>query len=314
MDVSDGDDYDYDDSADIDLDGVQDSPQRLNKENGDDDSADSADEQDEAVSHEVMQALAVLRQKENTAELDHIVGILGQKNTSPEVFEADEPAPYQPTADEIYNKHDRTANKEAAVILKEQIKRRKTRVSEGVFLDPDKMIKKPYILETFKEFVLSDEWLALNMKSEMRRVTVQQEGGGTTRVWKIKPDSELPQWMDRMSSRSGETGALQSDTGRQKEALALRGALICYQCGLEQGDPICKFRASTRFFTIDGLKLTETIGRFKAGTTPHKLRKYNGRAAAGPVMTTLELAAGHVCIRCVVCAAIKSSKSEEPGF
>ena len=180
--------------------------------------------------------------------------------------------------------------------------------------DPDKMIKKDYILETFTEFVLSDEWLALNMKSEMRRVTVEKEGGGTTKVWKIKPGSELPQWMDRMSPRSGKTGALQSDTGRQKEALALRGALICYQCGLEQGDPISKFLATTRFFTIDGLKLTETIGRFKAGTTPHKLRKYNGRAADGPVMTTLELAAGHVCIRCVVCAAVKSSKSEEPGF
>jgi len=328
VDVSDGDDYDYDDSADIDLDGVQDSPPRHNQADGDDydsaddDSADdasggghdSADEQDEALSHDVMQALAVLRHEENTAELDHIVGILGQKNTAPKVFEADEPAPYQPTPDEIYNKHDRTANKAAAVILKEQIKRRKKSVTAGVFVDPDKMIKKDYILETFTEFVLSDEWLALNMKSEMRRVTVEKEGGGTTKVWKIKPGSELPQWMDRMSPRSGKTGALQSDTGRQKEALALRGALICYQCGLEQGDPISKFLATTRFFTIDGLKLTETIGRFKAGTTPHKLRKYNGRAADGPVMTTLELAAGHVCIRCVVCAAVKSSKSEEPGF
>ena len=308
MDVSDDDESDYDD---VDLDGVQDSPQRLNKENGDD---DSADEQDEALSHDVMQALAALRHKENTAELERIVDILGQQNSAPKVFEADDPAPYKPTAGEIYNKHDRTANKAAALLLKEQIKRSGKSVTESVFVNPDRMIKKDYILETFKEFVLSDEWLALNMKSEMHQVTVEKEGGGTTKVWKIKPDSELPEWMDRMSSRSGKTGALQSDTGKQKEALALRGALVCYQCGLEQGDPICKFRATTRFFTIDGLKLTETIGTFKVGTTPHKLRKYNGRAADGPVMTTLELAAGHACIRCVVCAAIKSSKTDEPTF
>jgi hypothetical protein len=261
-----------------------------------------------------MQAMALLQHKENTAELDRIVGLLGPQNTAPKVFESDEPAPYKPAAGEIYNKHDMTSNKAAALLLKEQIKRHKKSVTEGVFVNPDRMIKKGYILETFKEFVLSDEWVALKMKDEMHLVTEEKEGGGTTKVWRIKPTSKLPEWMDRMSSRSGKTGALQSDTGRQKEALALRGALVCYQCGLEQGDPICKFDATTRFFTIDGLKMTKTIGKFKAGTTPHRLRKYKGKAADGPVMTTLELAAGHACIRCVVCAAIKSSKSDEPGF
>ena len=326
MDESDGDASDYD-GVDVDLDGVQDSPQRLNKENDDHDSADDAsggghdsaddafgDEQDEALSHDVMQAMAVLQHKENTAELGRIVDILGPQNTAPKAFESDEPAPYKPTAGEIYNKHDMTSNKAAALLLKEQIKRSGRSVTEGVFVNPDLMIKKDYILDTFKEFVLSDEWVALKMKDEMHLVTVQKEGGGTTKVWRIKPGSKLPDWMDRMSSRSGKTGALQSDTGRQKEALALRGALVCYQCGLEQGDLICKFDATTRFFTIDGLKMTKTIGKFRAGTTPHRLRKYKGKAADGPVMTTLELAAGHACIRCVVCAAVKSCKSDEPGF
>ena len=279
----------------------------------DDDPADDAPDE-QALSHDVIQAMGVLRHKENTAELDRIVSILGPQNTAPQVFEADEPSPYKPTGGEIYNKHDRTSNKAAAELLKEQIKRSGKSVAESVFINPDRMIKKDFILTTFKEFVLSDEWVALNMKDEMHLVTEQKEAGGTTKVWRIKPGSKLPEWMDRMSSRSGKTGALQSDTGRQKEALALRDALVCYQCGLEQGDPICKFNATTRFFTIDGLKMTKTVGKFKVGTTPHRLRKYKGRAADGPVMTTLELAAGHACIRCVVCAAIKSSKSDEPGF
>ena len=314
MDVeSDGDESDYDD---VDLDGVQDSEPRHDPADDDDASGGDASggEQDEALPHDVMQAMALLQHKENTAELDRIVGLLGPQNTAPKVFESDEPAPYKPTAGEIYNKHDMTSNKAAALLLKEQIKRHKKSVTEGVFVNPDRMIKKDYILTTFKEFVLSDEWLALKMKDEMHLVTEQKEGGGTTKVWRIRPGSKLPDWMDRMSSRSGKTGALQSDTGRQKEALALRGALICYQCGLEQGDPITKFDATTRFFTIDGLKMTKTIGKFKAGTTPHRLRKYKGKAADGPVMTTLELAAGHACIRCVVCAAVKSCKSDEPGF
>ena len=325
---------DDDSSADIDLDGVQDSELRHGRaddddasggdhDSADDDSADDASDGDhdsaaepdeQALSHDVIEAMAVLRHKENTAELERIVGLLGPQNTVPKVFEPDEPAPYKPTAGEIYNKHDMTSNKAAALLLKEQIKRSGKSVRESVFVDPDRMIKKDYILETFKEFVLTDEWVALNMKDEMHRVTEQKEGGGMTKVWRIKPTSKLPDWMDRMSSRSGKTGALQSDTGRQKEALALRGALVCYQCGLEQGDLICKFDATTRFFTIDGLKMTKTIGRFRAGTTPHRVRKYKGKAADGPVMTTLELAAGHACIRCVVCAAVKSCKSDEPGY
>jgi hypothetical protein len=86
------------------------------------------------------------RHKENTAELDRIVGLLGPQNTAPKVFEADEPAPYKPTGGEIYNKHDRTSNKAAAELLKEQIKRSGRSVSESVFVNPDRMIKKPFIL------------------------------------------------------------------------------------------------------------------------------------------------------------------------
>ena len=220
-------------------------------------------------------------------------------------FESDDPARYM-VPDEVFtNEHDRTANRAAAQFFKDQIRKRQKSAADSVFVNPDRMNQKEYIRETFKDFLMSPEWKQLNMRTRMKRFREEKPDGTHGLVWRLKEDSGAPLWMDRISARSGKTGALLSQTGRQKEALALRGALACYQCGVKQGEMIGKYRGTTRFFTFDGLQLED-------GTTPHKARKYNGKAPTGPVLAALELAAGHACIRCVICAAMKSCKSTEP--
>ena len=220
-------------------------------------------------------------------------------------FESDEPLPYK-IADEVFvNEHDRTANRAAAKFFKDQIRLRHKSAADSVFVNPDRMNSKDYIRETFKDFLMSREWKQLNMRSRIKKYHEEKPDGTHGYVWRLKEDSGAPEWMDRVSTRSGRTGALLSQTGRQKEALALRGALACYQCGVKQGELIGKYRGTTRFFTFDGLQLED-------GTTPHSARKYKGKAPTGPALATLELAAGHACIRCVICAAMKSCKSAEP--
>jgi hypothetical protein len=173
----------------------------------------------------------------------------------------------------------------------------------------DTLNKRDDMLKAYADIYASEEWTAFKVTEKLRRIDMVSEAGVESHKWVLHRHTGLPVWMDRSFARSSTTGAPTSETSRQKEILAMRGALVCSNCELKAGEILqpSGMHCTTRYFTFDGIVNEH-------GKIPHKLRKYKGKAPRGLVQASLELAARDACILCVFCMARKGPHVSTPVF